>query len=304
MSASPTSAHRKLASILRQFAYLWSFQRAGAAKDIAQMVEEAKQLCITLEKNYGFVAENKDVLEIGPGQFLTQARYFALKNRVTAMDYDVIAEYLTPFNVAKMLKRNGSSRTLKTCLRKATGIDHIYRKTTRAQLNIKKLPKLTIEHGDAQSMPFADNSFDMIQSRSVIHQLPHPKKALSEIARVLRPGGVAHLDLHLYTSYNGALDPRTMSGTDTTYYWSHLKHPEQYVQVATLNKWRLHDWRALFAGTLPGAIVRITEDGENIRQALLAQQSKGELATHSTEELMGHALDILWQKPLQPSATR
>jgi SAM-dependent methyltransferase len=298
MSASPTTAHRKLASSVRQFAYLWSFQRAGAAKDISQMVEEAKQLCLTFEKTYGFVAENKDVLEIGPGQFLTQARYFALKNRVTAMDYDVIAEYLSPFNVAKMLKRNGASRTVKTCLRKATGIDHIYRKTTRAQLHISKLPKLTIEHGDAQSMPFADNSFDMIQSRSVIHQLPHPEKALAEVARVLRPGGVAHLDLHLYTSYNGALDPRTMSGKDTTYYWHHLKHPDQYVQVATLNKWRLQDWRTLFASTLPGAIVRITEDGPNIRAALTALQSRNELATYSTEELLGHAVDILWQKPV------
>jgi SAM-dependent methyltransferase len=297
MSSSPNSAHRKLASSVRQFAYLWSFQRAGAPKDISQMVEEAKQLCLTLEKTYGFLAENKDVLEIGPGQFLTQARYFALKNRVTAMDYDVIAEYLNPLNVAKMLKRNGASRTAKTVLRKATGIDHIYRKTTRAQLRINKLPKLTIEHGDAQSMPFADNSFDMIQSRSVIHQLPHPEKALAEVARVLRPGGVAHLDLHLYTSYNGALDPRTMSGSDTTYYWHHLKHPDEYVQVATLNKWRLQNWRALLANTLPGAIVRISEDGPNIRQALLAQQSAGELSVFSTEELLGHALDILWQKP-------
>jgi SAM-dependent methyltransferase len=251
MSSSPNSAHRKLASSVRQFAYLWSFQRAGAAKDISQMVEEAKQLCLTLEKTYGFLAENKDVLEIGPGQFLTQARYFALKNRVTAMDYDVIAEYLNPLNVAKMLKRNGASRTAKTVLRKATGIDHIYRKTTRAQLRINKLPKLTIEHGDAQSMPFADNSFDMIQSRSVIHQLPHPEKALAEVARVLRPGGVAHLDLHLYTSYNGALDPRTMSGSDPTYYWHHLKHPDEYVQVATLNKWRLQNWRALLANSPP-----------------------------------------------------
>jgi SAM-dependent methyltransferase len=297
MSASPTSAHRKLASSLRQFAYLWAFQRAGAAKDIAQMVEEARQLCATFQKTYGFVAENKDVLEIGPGQFLTQARYFALKNRVTAMDYDVIAEYLTPLNIAKMLKRNGTSRTVKTVVRKATGIDHIYRKSTRAQLNITKLPKLTIEHGDAQSMPFADNSFDMIQSRSVIHQLPHPEKALAEVARVLRPGGVAHLDLHLYTSYNGALDPRTMSGTDNTFYWHHLKHPDQYVQVATLNKWRLQDWRTLLASTLPGAIIRITEDGPNIHAALTAQQSAGELSAYSTEELLGHALDILWQKP-------
>ncbi len=299
MSPSYTSGHGNLASRLRQIKYLWSFQTAGAAKDVTQMLEEAKSLCDMLKATYGFEAESKDVLEIGPGQFLTQARYFALKNKVTVIDADVLAERLSPGKLVQMLKRNGGSRTLKTCARKAAGIDRIYRRTTCRELRVEALPKIRIEHGDAEGMPFGDLTFDMIHCRSVLHSLPHPEKAMSEIARVLRPGGVAHIDIHLYTSYNGALDPRTMSGSDSTYFWAHLKHPAACVGTAMLNKLTLQNWRSLFADELPGCIIRVSEDGPNIRQVLRHLRSKGELADYSDEQLMGHALDVMWQKPAQ-----
>lgn len=45
--------------------------------------------------------------------------------------------------------------------------------------------------GDAQAMPFPDAGFDVAVMALVLHFLPDPPKALSEIARVLRPGGVA-----------------------------------------------------------------------------------------------------------------
>jgi len=299
VSPSYTSGHGNLASRLRQIKYLWAFQTAGAAKDVTQMLKEAKSVCDTLKDTFGFEAEGKDVLEIGPGQFLTQARYFALKNKVTVIDADVLAERLSPGKLVQMLRRNGASRTLKTCARKAVGIDRIYRRATCRELGVEKLPQIRIEHGDAEAMPFGDRTFDMIQCRSVLHSLPHPEKAMSEIGRVLRPGGVAHIDIHLYTSYNGALDPRTMTGSDSTYFWAHLKHPPARVGTARLNKLTLQTWSSLFARELPGCIIRVSEDGPNIRKVLLHLRSKGELADYSDEQLMGHALDVMWQKPVQ-----
>jgi ubiquinone/menaquinone biosynthesis C-methylase UbiE len=38
-------------------------------------------------------------------------------------------------------------------------------------------------------LPFADDSFDMVFSHSVLHHVPEIKQAQSEIHRVLRPGG-------------------------------------------------------------------------------------------------------------------
>jgi ubiquinone/menaquinone biosynthesis C-methylase UbiE len=43
--------------------------------------------------------------------------------------------------------------------------------------------------GDAQSLPFADDSFDAASMALVISFLPDPRKAAAEMARVVRPGG-------------------------------------------------------------------------------------------------------------------
>jgi len=44
---------------------------------------------------------------------------------------------------------------------------------------------------DATNMPFPDNSFDKIIASEILEHVPDDRLAMSEIARVLRPGGVA-----------------------------------------------------------------------------------------------------------------
>jgi ubiquinone/menaquinone biosynthesis C-methylase UbiE len=44
---------------------------------------------------------------------------------------------------------------------------------------------------DIRTMPFPDNYFDKVVSLGVIEHLEDPKQALQELARVLKPGGVA-----------------------------------------------------------------------------------------------------------------
>src|ERR1051326_7096582 len=45
------------------------------------------------------------------------------------------------------------------------------------------------EHGDAEALPFAADSFDLVMTRHVLWTLPHPEAAIDEWIRVLRPGG-------------------------------------------------------------------------------------------------------------------
>src|SRR5436309_6951003 len=42
---------------------------------------------------------------------------------------------------------------------------------------------------DAESLPFADQSFDLVLGHAVLHHLPDLERAFSEFHRVLRPGG-------------------------------------------------------------------------------------------------------------------
>src|SRR5664280_2820184 len=42
---------------------------------------------------------------------------------------------------------------------------------------------------DAESLPFADQSFDLVLGHAVLHHLPNLRRAFSEFHRVLRPGG-------------------------------------------------------------------------------------------------------------------
>jgi len=50
---------------------------------------------------------------------------------------------------------------------------------------------ITAAAGDATRMPFPDGSFDIVIAAEVLEHIPADQSAMNEIARVLRPGGIA-----------------------------------------------------------------------------------------------------------------
>ncbi|MFF0717445.1 methyltransferase domain-containing protein [Micromonospora sp. NPDC003816] len=46
-----------------------------------------------------------------------------------------------------------------------------------------------VHQGTVYDLPFPDASFDLVVNREVLHLLPNPEKPVSEVFRVLRPGG-------------------------------------------------------------------------------------------------------------------
>lgn len=49
-----------------------------------------------------------------------------------------------------------------------------------------------------EALPFPDASFDLVLSDNVLDHAPHPAKILDEIARVLRPGGLLYVTVHVH----------------------------------------------------------------------------------------------------------
>ena len=57
-----------------------------------------------------------------------------------------------------------------------------------------------VDVANAEALPFADNSFDIVYSWGVLHHSPNTKQAFREVLRVLRPGGEARL--MIYNKYS------------------------------------------------------------------------------------------------------
>jgi SAM-dependent methyltransferase len=65
--------------------------------------------------------------------------------------------------------------------------ESISRVSTR--LRLRGLPYQKLECGSALSIPFADDTFDLVFSHGVLHHIPDVITAQKEIARVLKPNG-------------------------------------------------------------------------------------------------------------------
>jgi SAM-dependent methyltransferase len=64
-------------------------------------------------------------------------------------------------------------------------------------------PRLSVT--DAERLPFRDGAFDLAYSWGVAHHSPDTARVFAEIARVLRPGGLARIAIYHHPSWGGFL---------------------------------------------------------------------------------------------------
>lgn len=72
------------------------------------------------------------------------------------------------------------------------GVDHtpeMLEIARRKAADLGLADRVSLEVGDANSLPYPDASFDVVTCQRVLHHLPQLRPCLSEIARVLKPGG-------------------------------------------------------------------------------------------------------------------
>jgi ubiquinone/menaquinone biosynthesis C-methylase UbiE len=72
---------------------------------------------------------------------------------------------------------------------------------TQRRFQLAKLKGRFVQ-GDAENLPFADNSFDLVYSHGVLHHTPDTPRTIREIHRVLCSGGRAAIMLYHRDSFN------------------------------------------------------------------------------------------------------
>jgi SAM-dependent methyltransferase len=88
----------------------------------------------------------------------------------------------------------------------ATGVDFSAASIEKARRRCELAgycPDLRV--ADAENLPFAENSFDVVYSYGVMHHSPDTAQCLREAWRVLRPGGEAKIMMYHHPSLTGAM---------------------------------------------------------------------------------------------------
>lgn len=101
---------------------------------------------------------------------------------------------------------------------------------------------------DGHRLPFADGAFGCVVSSHVLPHLHHPVRALREMARILRPGGmIAHVvpDLRyaprrFSTRYPFANQPHGWDGPDD--FWSVMDQVRDVFRVIELEDFHEFNW--------------------------------------------------------------
>lgn len=242
------------------------------------------------------------VLVIGPGQHLTEMRFWArTASMVVGIDLDPYSPNPPLQRYARGLRDDGLIRTVKSAGRRLSGLDRAYRRELTRRLGSQENASLFVVSMDAGRTAFRDASFDVVYSRSVFEHLRDPDAAMLEIARILRPGGVAYIDLHLYTCDSGCHDARIFAGNRAGLpYWPHLRpayagrvRPNSY-----LNELRLDYWREAF--TRAWSDVRLDLRpvlNPEVREALPDLRAAGELSGYTDEELLTVSVIARWRRP-------
>src|SRR5438874_1439066 len=72
---------------------------------------------------------------------------------------------------------------------------------TRRRFQLANLEGRFVQ-SDAENLPFADGSFDLVYSHGVLHHTPDTPRTIREVHRVLSPGGRAVVMLYYRDSFN------------------------------------------------------------------------------------------------------
>jgi SAM-dependent methyltransferase len=130
----------------------------------------------------------------------------ALGIRVTGIDSNPGYRWGLGVSLDRYRRYRREAGLLRTA-RKAAGelvYDRHYYQTLSRALGVRLTERnLDIKPGVVDRLELAPNSVDVIHSNATWEHVPDVSAANEEVARVLRPGGLAYIEIHLFPSLSG-----------------------------------------------------------------------------------------------------
>ena len=164
-------------------------------------------------------------------------------------------------------------------------------------LTVENLANQTLVCGNVDALPFSDNSFDLTTSVAAFEHLLDVPAAVAELHRVMRPGGLIWVVIHLFASLSGGhnisatqIPLRSVpSGVDP---WDHLRKRRLQINVP-LNEWLRDEYLETFAHYFE---ILSHYCGTREGQELLTPSLEAELSTYNRDELTCRSYIILARK--------
>jgi SAM-dependent methyltransferase len=244
--------------------------------------------------------KGKRVLDVGCGKsFWLTLLLHSYGADVSGMD----TEYVRPgMGLSKYLdiwRFNGLERVAKTLY-----WDIVYRRDYYRALDAVSSFPLNYEGLDLRLLvspiyPYQDDEFDLVVSHEVFEHIEDMDGALAELRRVMKPGALTYIYVHLYTSLSGghsiAWKYPDEKPSDTVPPWDHLRQ-NLYPEIPSwINRWREHQYRTAFNAAGFKIVDWFTYATEG--EALLTPEIRAELADYAQEELLKKGFVVMAQNP-------
>ena len=117
----------------------------------------------------------------------------------------IVADYIAPEDkVLECARGTGLlSAVIAGKCRQLTATDFAPKMLKRAEKNCAAYSNVQFRQADILSLDSRDNSFDKVAAGNVIHLLDEPLKALDELNRVCRPGGMLIIPTYMNRNRKG-----------------------------------------------------------------------------------------------------
>lgn len=227
------------------------------------------------------------VVDVGAGQWMSNARLFAASGaRVLAVDPELPPSGIGGY--AEFARALGLQRAAKT-LANDVVLGRRFERALAAGAGVSEARLAAAKpdryRGGAERLPLADGSVDVVVSDNVYEHVPDVRAVTAEIARVLRPGGVACITIHPFSAFSGGHHPATIHHGDgpfspTIPAWDHLRG-ERFPSGVFLNRVRIRDYRTILGSHLETVTWEEHVEGE----AWLDDEVLRDLPGYSREEL-------------------